>query len=148
MSTVYLAGPIAGCSYDEAMDWRSDAATVLNAYGIDTLSPMRAKEALRDVAELSSWDYPEHGPLSSGSVYARDLFDVRRSDVLLANLTGVDRVSIGTMFELGYATALTKYIVVVMEPENVHKHIFVSQSAGIIVSTMAEALRSIVIVMR
>jgi nucleoside 2-deoxyribosyltransferase len=137
---VYLAGPIAGKSYEEAMDWRLAAYHYFSGYGITSYSPMRAKDGLKGTKVLSGVDYPEEGPLSSRAMYRRDLHDVRTADVVLVNLTGADRVSIGTMIEIGYAVAQGKYIVVVMESDNIHQHLFITESASLICKTLDAAL--------
>ena len=49
---VYLAGPIRGCSYDNATDWREYAIKELAKDGIIGVSPMRAKEFLRGIERL------------------------------------------------------------------------------------------------
>ena len=43
---VYLAGAIAGLTYDDAADWRKIVNHRLAERGIETLNPMRAKHAL------------------------------------------------------------------------------------------------------
>jgi hypothetical protein len=52
--SVYLAGPIAGLTFDGAADWREKAIERLTEFGIKGLSPLRAKEYLRGSGELSS----------------------------------------------------------------------------------------------
>jgi hypothetical protein len=52
--TVYLAGPISGLNYDGATEWRIGFAGALAEVGIKGLSPMRAKEYLRDQYDASA----------------------------------------------------------------------------------------------
>jgi len=142
--TVYLAGPIAGLDYAGATDWRGEAQSFLGLFDIKALSPMRAKEYLSQVTAFSGTCGPEStmGPLSGARpVYTRDRFDVMRCDVLLVNLLGATRVSIGTMFEVAWASLMQKPVVVVMEPEgNVHEHCFLEQATGFRVATLSEGL--------
>lgn len=137
---VYLAGPITGLSYDGACTWRDTVAAACSEEGVKAYSPMRAKEALEDVSDLSAWDYPDDGPLSSRAMVKRDLSDVRRADVLLVNLIGATRVSVGTMVEIGYAHALNIPIIVAMEEGNIHKHIFVTEIADLVCPTLDSAI--------
>lgn len=142
--TVYLAGPIAGLDYAGAVGWREQATEDLFAWGVKALSPMRAKQYLRDVTEFTGHcrDEGSEGPLSSArSVVARDRFDVLRADVILVNLVGATRISIGTMFEMAWAMLNHKPVVLAMEPGNVHEHAFVGEAAGFRVETLSEALR-------
>jgi hypothetical protein len=45
---VYLAGAIAGLSGADAIDWRNQAVEDLKLRGVEALSPMRAKDVLRN----------------------------------------------------------------------------------------------------
>ena len=138
---VYLAGPITGQSYVGASEWRDTARAALDKYDIVSYSPMRAKEALAARKELSAWDYADgNGPMSSRTMVRRDLNDVRTADIMLVNFKGATQISAGTMAELGFAHALGKYVVVVMDDMNPHRHIFVHEMASVIFPTLDEAL--------
>lgn len=137
---VYLAGAISGLSYDGAVDWRERAAETFRLEGIAAYSPMRAKEALKGIDDLSAWDYPDSGPLSGHAMVQRDLHDVRRADVVLANLVGAKKVSIGTVFEIGYARALRIPVIVAMESDNVHRHIFITLGADLVCPDLDAAI--------
>ena len=101
---------------------------------------MRCKEELFGQNCLSAYDYPLIGPLSGQAMFARDVYDVRTCDILLACFVGADQVSAGTMFEMGLAWGLGKYVVVVMEDDNPHKHIFVTQAAAVVFTDLVEAV--------
>lgn len=162
---VYLAGPITGLSYDGATDWRQAMKVSLGTLGIDGFSPLRAKDYLKDETSIdgSPSAYQRKHPLSSPKgIVTRDREDVRRADVVLMNLLGATRVSVGTMIELGWADAFRVPVVVVMEGAtqyevgpaagagtdvkavgevaNPHAHAMVDQIAGYIVGTLGEAL--------
>lgn len=84
-------------------------------------------------------DVYETHPLSTlQGINLRDHNDVQRSNGLLVNLTGADRVSIGTMIELGWADAYRKPVVIAMEEGNIHWHAMV-RDRGLVVSTLEEA---------
>jgi nucleoside 2-deoxyribosyltransferase len=147
MKIVYLAGPITGLSYEGATDWRDYAKKKLAEYGILGVSPMRGKEFLKNLASMPSGDQAKagdhHGLSLPHGFVARDRLDVRRADAVLMNLLGAERVSIGTMVEVGWADALLKPVVLVMEnptmtvpdsefgpeewDENIHEHGFVRE---------------------
>jgi nucleoside 2-deoxyribosyltransferase len=139
MDKVYLAGPIKGLTYGEAADWRKTAAEWLWRRGIGVLSPMRYKEYLSDVGPLGD-NYANHPTSSGKGIYRRDHFDVSRCDVVLMNLEGAERVSIGTMIEAGQADMCDKPVVLVMERGNCHEHAILENIAGFIVPTLAEGL--------
>lgn len=136
---VYLAGPIAGLSYKQAVQRRSKLKGQLELMGHRVISPMRAKEELRGTRKLGTNGYV--GTNSDTAIFRRDTWDVRRCDLMVADLTGVKKVSIGTMVELGMAWALGKYVVVVLPAGSVHDHLFVRQAASIVFETVDEALR-------
>lgn len=120
---VYLAGPIAGCTYGEATDWRHHAAMLLAEYirpSMTALSPMRMKNALRREERIGKdcRDYARHGPFyGSRGIMMRDFSDVKRCDAMLVNLLGTKALTAGTAMELGWAYALQKPVVVLIEPD-------------------------------
>ncbi len=126
---VYLAGPILGCSYEGCTDWRLEAAAQLRAHGIEAVDPMRAKEFLRQYPVVGG-EHAEHTLTTAKAITSRDRFDVMRCDMVLMNLLGATRVSIGSMIELGWADAHRKPVVLVAEPQNLHDHGMVREIAG------------------
>jgi nucleoside 2-deoxyribosyltransferase len=145
MKCVYLAGPITGLTYGECTDWREFAVTSLAMAGIKGLSPMRAKEYLASLGRLSGTceEYQHLGVMSTPrGIMTRDRFDATRCDVLLVNLLGADRVSIGTVMEIAWADVCRTPIVCAMEPEreNIHSHAMLFEAIGMRVPTLEEAL--------
>lgn len=148
MNTVYLAGPIAGLGYAGATEWREDASSALEAVGIKALSPMRAKEYLasveRDVGfSATCEEYGHLSPLSGPrGIMTRDRFDATRCDVLLVNLLGADKVSIGTVMEIAWADLRRTPIVCCIEADgsNVHEHCMVTEAIGFRCASLAEGL--------
>lgn len=144
MKTVYLAGPIAGLSYRGCTDWRHTAAADLHPHGIAALSPLRGKEYLAHLESISSdgKEYAHLGVLATPrGVMTRDRFDAMRCDVLLVNLLGAKKVSIGTVMEIAWADARRTPIVCAIEDTgNPHEHMMISEALGFRVTTLAEAL--------
>lgn len=141
---VYLAGAISGLTYDGAEDWRAFAKADLSAHGIKAVSPLRGKDYLRGIPALTA-DCAGYGDLNCMSsprgIMTRDRFDATRCDILLVNLLGAERVSIGTVMEIAWADAVRTPIVVAMEPKgNIHEHAMISEAIGFRVSTLTEAL--------
>ena len=145
--TVYLAGPIAGLSFKGCTDWRNYASEQLALAGIKGVSPMRAKDYLSHLTNISETgeEYEHLGHFStSRAVYTRDRFDCMRCDVLLINLVGAERVSIGTMFEAAWADSRGTPIVCAMEENgNLHSHMMLSEMIGFRVPTLDEALHCV-----
>lgn len=147
MPSVYLAGPIAGLTYDEANDWREEATEACAALGYTVYSPMRGKEALR--VQYARRAFGINAEVSNGLLgpFARDMHDVRACDVLIANLATSEEVSVGTLVELGAAHALGKFVVVVAakvagkpyaDAAN-RLHPFVAGAATVVVNSVEDA---------
>lgn len=142
---VYLAGPITGLTFDGCENWRSLAKADLASAGIKAVSPLRAKEYLRQVPGAltgTGEEYRHLGVLSTPrGVMTRDRYDATRCDALLVNLLGADRVSIGTVMEIAWADLCRTPIVVAMEPSgNPHEHMMIAEAIGFRVDSLAEAL--------
>lgn len=142
----YLAGPITGLSYNEARyGWRAAFADMLKkmAPHVECYSPMRQKEFLSQQQNLQcrgeDLDRLDHALSRPLGILARDRNDVKERDVTVACFLGAQRVSIGTVFELGRADAFDKPVVVVMEKDNPHQHVFITHTAGYVVETLEEA---------
>lgn len=73
-------------------------------------------------------------------VVTRDKFDSTRCSVLLVNLLGAKKVSIGTCVEIGWANANDIPIVLVMEKENCHNHAFIRESANFITDSLDDGM--------
>lgn len=135
---VYLSGPIAGCSYNDAVMWRKRFESQL--FGIvEVLSPMRGKEALKGTEcitnEMLSMKREDGTYLWTPElVLARDKFDIQRSDICVFNFLDTTAVTIGSVMEFGWATAPGKkrIILTLMREENIHRHSFILQQSDYI----------------
>ena len=141
MSIVYLAGPIT--TDDKHISWRKDVENRLRAYDIRAISPIRDK----DPSDWTNDGYEgkSHLPYANGGYVARDLFDIKRSDIILINMLDVpDRQSIGSWFEFGYAYACDIPTVIVADDPMINKHPFVYKTATKLVKSIDEAIEYIV----
>ena len=138
--TVYLSGPISGLTYNKArFGWRADFLDEMDD-GITVLSPMRHEGHLAEIKGPLDKMYPDNLFSRPKMIVAKDFLDISMSDILVAYLQGAEKVSIGTMVELGYAKALGKTIVVIMEANSVHDHPFVTEVADTVVDNLSEAI--------
>ena len=135
---VYLAGPIAGCTYKGCVGWRDYAIAQLAPFGIVGLSPMRCKEYL---AKEESIKASYNTVMSCGKgVTARDRWDTSRCDVVLVNFLGATEVSKGTIMEIAWADILRKPIVLTIDEGNVNDHPMIRNVSGFIVPTLDEGV--------
>ncbi|MGX9944839.1 nucleoside 2-deoxyribosyltransferase [Bradyrhizobium denitrificans] len=142
---VYLAGPISGLNYEGATDWREFAKGELKQFGIKALSPLRNQEHLKSVATFTNAAAETERLLSPMStprgLTVRDRWDAMRCDVLLVNLCGATKVSIGTVMEIAWADSKGIPIVVAMEDEgNPHEHAMINETIGFRVPTIWDAI--------
>lgn len=137
---IYLALPISGRDYESVVKDIYDLKKVLENWGYEVLHPMTGKAWLRTEIAFKAHGYDN--PVSSNhAIVERDRWMVSQCDIVLMDLTqGVDRVSIGAVTELAWASLLGKQAIVVMQKDNnIHNHCFVLENADIIFETMVEA---------
>lgn len=136
---VYLSGPICGKTYEGASNWRNRAKSILHAdYGIDALDPMRATEAIRHLEGPLKPVPMKHVVLSDAFINQRDFMDVKNCDAMLVYLGDAEQISIGTMMEIGFAYALQKPMVCVLDP--IHDHPMVRDACRVLAKDLEEAL--------
>lgn len=138
---VYLAGAIGGLTYDQSVDWREYVKKRLDDYNIVGLSPMRAKHYLAAANVLDNTDHYDNPLSTDRGVTARDRFDVMNCDLVLFNLLGAPRVSIGTCIEFGWADAYRKPKVVLYDA--MHDHCMIRDLADFVVKDLEEAIHVI-----
>lgn len=140
---LYLAGPLTGRTFDEAANWRQEVRKHLAATAphIRCLDPMRGKPYLQNAAEIGAHLY-HRGPLGPRAIVARDLWDLRRADIVMMNLAGAESPSVGCMVELGIAYSNDCLTVVVLDSDegNPHDHIFVHALASAVVPSVDKAI--------
>jgi nucleoside 2-deoxyribosyltransferase len=138
---IYLAGPISGCSYGEATDWREKVKDKLGEV-INCYSPMRHKEFLKDERKIAMMYNDKKDIMStSKGIMTRDHNDCTKADVLLVNLAGTKTISAGTVMELAWAFDRKIPTVVVCEPDNVHlQHPMIIESVNYRVDTLCHAM--------
>jgi nucleoside 2-deoxyribosyltransferase len=95
---VYLCGPIAGCTDDEATNWRELVKAALGEEAC--IDPMRRDYRGREDANVSE-------------IVLGDEADIRDCDVVLANCW---HVSWGTAMEIFYAASIDKPVIAVVAP--------------------------------
>ena len=127
LRTVYLAGPIMGCTGPEANDWRKDVDDQLQ-HGSDGhirgVSPLRC-ESLQGQERYTS----QSTDLKFGTAQAigsKNVFDVRTTDMTLAYLPApanmVSHQSYGTISEVALAFAWRKPCIIVSDDPEIVDH--------------------------
>jgi nucleoside 2-deoxyribosyltransferase len=135
---LFLAGPLTGLSYGDALDWRTYVESKLPS-DVIAFSALRGKEHVAKEAVLKD-SYPEHLLSTPQGTITRDRYDVSRCDALFVNFLKAERVSIGTIMEMAWADARRIPIILAMEKDNIHDHAFVRQVAAFITGDLDEAI--------
>jgi hypothetical protein len=139
---LFLAGPLTGVSYGNALDWRKYVESKLPD-DVIAFSALRGKGHVTKELVLKD-TYPEHLLSTPQGTITRDRYDVSRCDALFVNFLNSDRVSIGTIMEMAWADAWRIPIILAMEARNIHDHAFVRQVAGFITRDLDEAIQTAV----
>lgn len=138
---VYCAHPISGETWDEVVNYYNDIKEKLETLGFRVLQPMTGKSCMRTEVKERFQPVNFKAVLASNhAIYERDQWMVRNCDVLFLDLTKSERISIGCMMELAWASLLGKYTVVVMADDNIHKHVFTLEAADVIFPNTEDAL--------
>ena len=144
--SVYLAGGITGLSYKGTVGWREQVIHMLPDE-IVAFSPMRAKQYLSQETKITD-SYESTVFSSQRGLFARDMWDCRRHDAILANLWGAGKVSIGTVMEITAFWWQQKPIVLLMEKEgNVHDHAMLREACPIQVYSLEEAVHALTVIL-
>lgn len=139
MYIAYLAGPITGVSFDDSVDWRDEMISLLPDE-IQGMSPLRGKHYLEG-SEAIEASYEDIALSSQRGITTRDYNDCRRSDIIIVNLLGAKKVSIGTVMEIAWAKVFNVPVVCIMEKEgNPHDHPMIRECTGFRVETVKEAV--------
>ena len=128
---IYLAGPIAGLTEEEATEWRAEVRENL-PHGIIGISPLRC-EPLKE-----GMFYTDNGataPMWSDAraINAKNWLDTESADLVLAYLPkemNDRRPSIGTIIEIGWAIGLRKPLIVVSDDEYLMEHPLIQRNAS------------------
>lgn len=141
---VYAAGPIGGFTHDECTEWRDYLIKNID-HRIEVFCPMRGCEFLKGPEKLTCQSYELNPMTTQKGIMDRDFNDVKRADVLFANLLrhGGDAQmrSLGTAMEIAWAYALQKPVVLLMDRPNIHEHAMLEEAASYIVDDLDVAIR-------
>jgi len=140
MAQVYLAGTIGGLSYTEATGWRAYASRRLADSGIVAIDPLRSEPNQWGEHPIDPWS-GTHLQSSARAITARSRMDAKRCDAMLAFLDGSQRMSAGTLIEMGWADENHRPIVAVIpRDDDPHNHPIVRETADFVVASVEQAI--------
>jgi len=139
---IYLAGSMTGLTWKEALEWREQATWQLEDKW-KLINPVRQQLGSDENAMIEASTQKDGNLIlahTATGICAQDEFYIDQCDWLFCNLLGAPRVSIGTMWELGYAWGQDKKILTVVEPGSIHDHPFVRRRSHIFTPDFDEAV--------
>jgi nucleoside 2-deoxyribosyltransferase len=144
-ASIYLAGPMSGLTWRQALAWRKVVEAELSSRW-RLINPVRAQvpeERMDDIIPCPTQKNRKKVDLwvTATGVTAQDEFFIDQSDWILAHFLGAEIVSIGTVWEMGYGWANNKKIITVLEPESIHDHGFVRRRSHVFTPSLDEAIQ-------
>lgn len=126
--TVYLSGPMGGCTVEEMTAWRKKAEKALNTENVTCTLPTRSFTATHTPNETERW------------INRRDFFDCTRASVILVNLIGMKILSIGTIMEIAWAYQKQIPVVCVCDADGPQNHPMLKDSITQEARTLEEGI--------
>ncbi len=151
MKYIYLGGPVAGLTFEEAHNWRYRVEEEIVGYndGVPVHSEFGVRWPVLTGIKAGSGDiYGTTGKYDKLTV-DHDRWAVQNSDIILMNFTGATRASIGCSVEFGWADSARKPIITILptwetlpakETVNPHTHAFITELSSVIVEDLDEAM--------
>jgi hypothetical protein len=136
---LYLAHPITGRSFEEVEAYYAEILGQLQGR-YDCLYPMIGAGERRGETEFQPEGY--HDPISTNqAILNRCQWMIQQSDLVLVDLTGSSRVSIGCVMEIAFARACARHIVAVLPPGNPHHHAMILAAVDVLFECREQALQ-------
>lgn len=116
---LYLFGPITGLTYEGCSSWRDYVLSKLPEYAC--IDPLRGCNIVDPkvpmLATYQGNNWKKKTLASSRAIMAQSRWDVQRADLLLGTLQGSTKVSIGSCFELAWASDACVPVICAMDLE-------------------------------
>lgn len=129
--TVYLSGPMGGCSFEEMTEWRAYVAERLNSDTLKCTLPTRSFTKQAAPKETDKW------------INRRDYYDCVQAKCVLVNFKGMKHISIGTVMEIAWAFQKQIHIICVCDPEGPQSHPMLADSITHVVYTLDEGIAAV-----
>lgn len=137
MKTIYLVTQMSGRDIDDLKRYYINTSKELKKVGYNVIYPVLDSEELKGKVLSSGYTNPT---ITDHAIFERDKWACINADIVYANLIGAKSVSIGSCFELAWASLKNKHTIVAMENDNIHYHSFILEAADIIFETHKEAI--------
>jgi nucleoside 2-deoxyribosyltransferase len=144
MASIYLAGSMTHLTWREALTWRKEVESELSSRW-KLINPVRAQVKPEQMDEVIVSPFQGEDKkldlwVTATGMTAQDEFYIDQSDWILCYLLNAKKVSIGTVWELGYGWGTGKKILTVLEPKSIHDHPFVRRRSHVFTPSLEEAI--------
>jgi nucleoside 2-deoxyribosyltransferase len=134
IKTIYLAGS-GSRNPQYALYWRGKAKNLLPDF--ETISPFRDKN-IRDMYKGEKEQY-QWGEYTPQEIVERDLNDIQKSDLVLAELVYDDYCYFGTASEMVYAKLFRKPFIAFSDKHYIKNHYWIRYHSVKILDTLEDA---------
>jgi nucleoside 2-deoxyribosyltransferase len=143
--TLYLAGPMSGLTWRQALEWRKQATDVLHTQW-RIINPVRHQvptERLDEIIPCSTQHNNKHVALhlTATGIASQDEFYIDQSDWIFCNFLDAVKPTFGSVWELGYAWGRRKHILSVIEPGSMHDHPFIRRRSHVFTPSLEDAIQ-------
>lgn len=138
---IYLVHPMSGLNWKDVEKYYTNVITKLEKMGYLVLHPMCAKGMLSGKKFNSKGEEKGNPIVIPHAIVRRDIWMVKESDIVFADLTSAKEKSIGSISEIAVACSEGKHVVGVMEKGNVHEHTFMKEQFDVIYDNLDDALK-------
>lgn len=125
--SVYLGGAFAQFSAEEVRAKQAELEALLPPF-VTCFKPQHNSEYC-----------PSLGDRLGKVLTTRDHEMIKRCDLLILDVLGPRKASAGSFIEIGWASGMGKPIVMIAEPDNLHRHIMAMNLITAAVETRAQA---------
>jgi hypothetical protein len=149
LKKIYISSPISGLTYQDLESQRVFSQTIassssnLNIFCPATLVSSGSSPKFRNENKTYSPMIELSGANTPKSCLYLCRKGVKECDIFLLNLLNSKEKSIGCIFELCWAKEFDKPIIVLIDPDNVHQHSFVLETATHVVNTLDQCIECI-----
>jgi nucleoside 2-deoxyribosyltransferase len=139
---IYCGHQISGLRVEEVVSYYDQVRFDLEKIGYTVLSPMTAKDDQFNMLNKDEVFVPGgySGVASDHSIVERDCWMVSQADIILMNLLGMKKASIGCISETAWAFLLRKHVVLLMEKDNPHQHAFIKEMSDVLLETYDQGI--------
>ena len=143
MNSIYIGGNISHQVLKDTKLLFNVQANTLKQLGYKVTHSLTtiSDSILDEDVVVNPTNHTEHHLVTDVSVFNRCLSIIDKSDIIIFNLTDDTNISIGSMFEMGYAYKQNKHIIILTENNSKYNHVFVKQCASYITDDFTEVVR-------